>query len=504
MAVSYLIDVVSKTIKEELDTRVREFLPKVDSIFDEIKDSSIGVSRDAIGRDWRVKKTFRSGLAGCEYWCDPSSQTYTLDGGQGANGFSVMGTGVLETFPDITEMGTPGYMQMGIRLKKSKGNFFIPMDLMKIDALDASFGQQVQSIMDGVAERHALDRVHQFWKLDTAGKIGTFTSDGTTLSYSAGVCTGQTITLTSGRIAAFRVGQQVSLVNITAGGTTVLNGGATPFPVWVDSVDYLQKKMVLKTTGGSAGTGTVTLTNTNNIGIYPYKSGYYNSAWYTYGPSSLMDWMKTSGYLFGSVPGTPATEAINLTNYPEFRSIINTSLSGALTGDILNKHIAPAIESARMSLDTMVTTNGTLMGMLSNVEDPSNFLINYERTGKAANVEMGWQKIGYRFGDKTFRLLTSPYCPDGNLFILKLGDGNIKRFVPPRLPNSGSRNDVGAELEFLAPLAGSKTIFTGVNAATTAAFTTAVQAPYQAYCEYLPTDPRGIQLATFSENFYVG
>ena len=77
MAGITVLNTVDNKLREELSPVVGEILPTVDPVFGTMNVSSVGVKRDGVGRDWEVKKTFVTSLAGAFEWRSASDTAPT-------------------------------------------------------------------------------------------------------------------------------------------------------------------------------------------------------------------------------------------------------------------------------------------------------------------------------------------------------------------------------------------------------------------------------------------
>jgi hypothetical protein len=96
-------------------------------------------------------------------------------------------------------------------------------------------------------------------------------------------------------------------------------------------------------------------------------------------------------------------------------------------------------------------------------------------------------------------------CPKNTLYGIKLGEGNIRKYMPPRL--GGSDSQVATDVEFYAPTVGFNGIFMPVQKATSATGPVAnadmVQAPFWMYTLTCPMDVRSIKFTNLTEDSLV-
>lgn len=513
MAAITIMDSLSKTIKEEIDPTINETLPELDPTFKQIARSSVGVTRDGIGRDWKKIQVFSTSIAGTHTWRSAAGGSL-VDGLGGRNlqveaGAGQYGTGSLRTWQTLDQMTTPGFVQRYCTLVQGYGNFHVPLDVMRTDKLDASVGSVVAQITKGAAKREALSQVHAFWKLGHAstytpgaGVQGNLIGTITSISASAQDIPAPTSApveckLQSGRIRSFFPGLLIDI--FAAAGTSVIN---STNPVVVMRVDYLKKSIWIKKTAGSAASNGIVANTASPLLVLPWNNGSTDltSTTASYSPSGLVDWIKMATTAESDSSPTTSVFGINLKWYPQFSSIVDTSLSGALTSDVLNKYIGGFSDAYGSELDTILTTPGVILGFLENIDSGAQ-LLRYDTQGEALAVEAGFMPFGYVHDGKKYRIMTSPNCPTGVVYVLKLGDKNIQKIVPPRLDGVRSDSKFSSEIEFVAPVFGGNGIFMPAYN-TSGQLTDAVQAPYLTYCEFMPKMVQGIKIGTFAENIY--
>lgn len=488
-----IMGIISEAIRETIDQGLTDSLPKQDPIFNSVVRTSTGVMRTGIGRGWQVKHNFTGALSGAHMYRSGNGATELIDGSTGTGTVNVYGTG--QSWQGIGEMAASNIIQRAITLKRGMGNFMVPFHLFRVDKLDASTGPLVAEIVRGAARRHSLSDIHAFWKLAATGApIGEIVADGSGTDITN---TSQNFVLQAGRIRSFYPGLYVDVyTSSTTGavGGTVTNLVNTDSVIVVEKVNYFTKTITLRTVAGS---DTASMTASNYYHLVPGSkegvSGNIGSGDGTgdNSPAGLLDWIKSSGTVQG----------ISLTAYPQFSSIVSTSESGALESDVLNKHIGGFMDALGMGLDTIITTEGVMLGFLENINSTQQ-LVRYDGQDRALAVKAGFQPMGYMYGGKTYRFLTSPNCHTGQVFVVKLMDSNLKKYVPPRLPKAASEGRFAGECEFVAPLMGSTSIF--LPLLSSSAVTDNVQAPYENWCEYCMHEPMGIKLGTFDENIYTG
>jgi hypothetical protein len=214
------------------------------------------------------------------------------------------------------------------------------------------------------------------------------------------------------------------------------------------------------------------------------------------GPYGLGDWIKSSGTLFGNPTGS--TGAIDLTYYPQFKSLVK-AVNGPLTEQELNADVATFYDVYDAVLDTIVTTLGVTINYLAQPSLGAGRQ-TYLRQGQPLDYESGFREVGYTYEGKEFTWYTSRFAPAGRLRVIKLGEGNIKRYVPPPLPRAGKEGGFPQEVEFVGPALGYNGIFVPVRD-TNGNIVRMVQAPFDLLYQIAPDDVRSIELTGLDEAF---
>lgn len=479
MATTTLIGALANLLREEIPNGIEDSLPGLDKTALQIKRSNMGVERSGIGRSWQVKHTLSSSiLAGGMSWrlASGPSGGVAWDGTSGNGTFTGYNSSTPQNYLGITETLNPGTIQRTLTLVQGHGNVHIPTNLTQVDKLDASIASSFKEITKGVSNRIALGHLHSLFKTiptgtEGAGSLASFTQSGTTLG-----TTPTAYTLTGGRIRNLSPGLVVDLF-ARSGGTKI-----NTVPIAIYSIDPLASAVTLVALASNSDT----YTNAASMDIVPYGSRTSGTTTLI-SPSGFEDWLKSSGTIYG----------ISLTTYPWFKSLVGAE-TGALSSTILNKYIMGFMQGYDMSIDTFLTTDGVLNGILENIEDAQQ-LVRYDVTGKPLDVTLGYSGIGYRAGNNLVKFMTSTMMPSQTLYGVKLGNSNIKRYVPPRMDKTVSGFSGDSEVEFMGPAMGYTGPIIPLNNSTGGP-TDFVQAPFQFYTEYAPSEIRGIKITGLQES----
>jgi len=291
----------------------------------------------------------------------------------------------------------------------------------------------------------------------------------------------------SGRVHRFRPGMMVDLYDST--GATKRNVG---FTLVVDNVDPLANKVEIRRIDG----GTFQTSTTLGGGVTYAGAGGDNDIVVikdsvNQTPKGLESWI---------ADGTTVTSffGIDVRNFGQFKSYVPASIGTALTENVLNKHFAKFYESfPGMKLDTAITTMGVLNGFIDNLDsglqaasDAASGRNRYDRNGMPLTVEAGWESIKYRFASRPIEIYSSTYCAFGTMYVGRLKNKGLMRYVPPALPGAKADSRFGTEVEFIAPIGGTgglQGIFKHAHSSS-GATTDFVEAPFVRQWNIMPSE----------------
>jgi len=513
MSTTTVMDALDPYIREELPRLSMESLPGIDPIYSQQIRTSQNVQRDRIGRQWEIMHRFETSISG-QY--EPRAATLGTP-------YTTATTSLFHNtqigFPDAAETPHVSTVTRILGMNCHKGNFNIPTDLLKPAALNSSEFDGILLDLAGLAKLRAQLEAVSFYS-PSAGYLGILPLGGGTESNSD---YSMTFTPTSTRIRWWKNGMMVDVFDLAAATQKVNeNATATDIPLVVDAVDYLA--------------GTVKLTNWNaafKIGggennclggaDLDAQAGYIfprgvvqggadtgsSGTLYQTGHYGLEDWLIASGTLFGDAyawnqAGNDKTAAFTIANYPQFKSQVTADLGAPLTELILNREMTNFIDAYGATIDTIITTAKVIQKYSEqSTLGPNRF--NYDRGGSVLNLAGGRTTVTYDFEGRSINVLVSPYCQAGTLYGLKLGEGNLKRYVPPRaqgiggVGSPGTGMDMGEEIEFLIPQGGGDSIFRILSDGSGNAIAM-VEAPFSQYSQVAPLDVRGIKIAGITES----
>lgn len=512
MAASYAISALDNYIREELPRTRTESLPEIAPVYKYIERSTLGVKRNDIGRDWEVEHLFATGIAGLIQSADVKGPSF-YDREQTNYPFIqslVMDGSGLAIFPTATSAPHTTSLKRILTLALTTGNFSIPVTWLSGDALQASQIRQVTTDIAAVGKNHALtEAISFFMSTDNAlCQIDDYSLDSSNYYFTCTVKAG------TGRTAFFRVGQMVDVMYNnsgtpnwgTAGGTNHANvatanatapWGTGYIPLIVSDVDYIGGTVTITsctaaTIDGSSLTGSaiadddwIVMASCGTV------SGREMRTW------GIEDWTKSSGQVMGGsgTLGNRLNPGLDLDSQSQFKSQV-AAVNGPLTDIIMNGYVGGFLDAyPGASIDTIITTMGVTLKYLEQPELYNNRMF-YDRTGKALDVKGGWDDVSYSFNGRSLRWMTSNMCISQRFYALKLNNGNVKRYVPPRV--GGSNSEIGAEVEFIAPLAGHSNIFK-IAHSSGGATQAVLEAPFWEYHLVCPIDIRGVKLTGLTE-----
>jgi len=258
MATSYAIDTLDNLVREELPSVITETLPTIAPVYKYIKNTSLGVTRDGIGRDWKVIHLYGAGVAGLMQHADPQGPLFE-DNAEYGKGLVYEGTG-LAPFPSASAAPHVGTLKRELTLHMSTGNFSIPITWIQGDALGASQIEQVARDVKAVGELRAQTEAASFFMPanNTLAQIDDYDNSGEADGYFT-----FTVKTGSGRTAFFRKGMMVDVLETTTGtpqfgaatdGSDVMNyASATHIPLIVADVDYFSGVIKIASINADSG-----------------------------------------------------------------------------------------------------------------------------------------------------------------------------------------------------------------------------------------------------------
>lgn len=439
-----------------------------------------------IGIDWKVKHPLTLGVAGDVQASDiESSDALQPNTNKGWVPKSV------DTYSTLDEMSLVGFDNLTLTLIKMKGNFFLPTELLKANGLPAIVVNTVAQNIKGVVQNLGLEEVKSFYtSSETTQQIAAVS----TVSFTGGSPVAKsmaTIVITGGRIQNFRTNMFVDIYDST--GATKRNTGVRLMVTYVDRVKKTIK--VADPTGLNAldalAGGAIATTDL----IVRNKS-------YGKGLMGLDSWTKASGTIMG----------VSLDAIPDLKSFI-AAVSGILTESVLNNAIGDYCEAYGPKMLAGVTTHGALNKHRDDLVtfNTSQGMMQIQRqgapldrvTGFNAGDNTGGYGIVHHYGGMTVPIYASAHQISGQLNIMQVGEGNIKRYSPARVRGMGSHEAFGSDVEFALAYENGGNIFGNVPVTVPGTSQIAASnmywAPFYWYVNRMALNPQGIKLTGLTE-----
>lgn len=535
-----IMDILGATIQEDLAFTEREIELEIDGIFSRIVNTSEGVERTSFGRTGAFSSptmtfskivTFAVGVAGAYRNVDirdPVMDTGAAGLGRvqvdqihiGMKPFSSW-----RTFPGIEEQSWPGYVQKEVRLVQAMGSLAAPLAWFMESQLSSALVDAVALSMKGLGRNIAHAEVNSLYSnkptsgiMQSSGEypgalaeivtlgVTVVDNDGATGTGAVGTTddsgTSNTArlkfiddSLLVGRVARFRQGMKVMIVDDDDLENFRTTGSVTKAVAYVTKVDPLNKYATIKLydTAGAAlawsgvASGDFIIPHPGGVVTEDQVEGVYDATndSAAFGPTGIEAWLTDSGTPFG----------IALSTWGQFKSLVQ-AINGVLDDTMLNKYIGGFFDAygAMYDLDTLIGTTGILTAYLDSVTP----LYHYQRQGERLKMKEGWASLDYAYQGKEFEFLVSRYQRAKQLWILKMGDGNIQRLEPPPIPGTSGRGDVPGMVQFVNPFFGQSGIWSGARG-TNSALVEAVEAPFLVYREYTAEQLPGIKLTGITE-----
>jgi hypothetical protein len=158
-----------------------------------------------------------------------------------------------------------------------------------------------------------------------------------------------------------------------------------------------------------------------------------------------------------------------------------------------------------VQLDTILTSAGVVHAYMENEDN----IMTIERNGRLLDVKAGWANISFSYHGMPFRWAIDPFIESKKLYVIKLGESNIKEYLPPKLPGAGHGGEFG-DVEFAGPVGGASGIWLHERIATAgtltpystvAAIGDNLEAPYWHIREVSPEYMQSIKYGDYDESY---
>jgi hypothetical protein len=419
----------------------------VDTFQENLMPTAEGVKTDGLGRDYYVIHMFSESLHGALKWVSPY--------GAAVNNTTLKNSLIqteLQEFPGWEDTTLTGYVQRKLQLVEALGNMFVPLDYVRIDALQANHGKLCADLLKGMAKLINLARIHSFYSGGIKSQIGVI--GGSSGSGTAAV----TIFVKGGAVSNFQNGMHVDVYDTTGVTkrnltTQVVVDGVLSIPLSTHSGGY--GAVTLRTKDGS------NLTVTTGDLIVQWES-------INVGPSGPNYWLVNSGTIYN----------IAFADHQQFQSIVLTGL-GAVTETKIYKMLARSwIAHGEDMVDSLLTSIGVT---LATIDTSYGLASRFNRQlGDRNLLSMGFKKPGtgaIQFGDRQVAWYMSRYMPSdsdftasqpagGIIWGLKTRDNNLKRYVAPGITGSAKDSKYGRNVDFPFAQGGPNGIFRAARGPT--------------------------------------
>ena len=356
----------------------------------------------------------------------------------------------VQGFPDPFNGVMPKFYRFSIPLRSRVASLGLTLDLARSDIMDPVIGKMVSEIFLGFAQTWTEYFTHDFYADQSVSY--KLSSIGTGSSVDS---VGRTVTFTppDNTIDRYSYGQAVDLFNTT---TRLNEVGGTRVRVYVAKIDPVQNKVVLaleQDTTLLAGADFTTITGAISSSTIAVRANSYSSTKGFTSVAGINSYMKFGGsadndiYLLGAEAINSSTlgGAIDVRAHPEFRS-----LKWDLAGDTLTEHkmrlYLDAWKRAKgrlgrnHSLDTWLGTPGQLRAYQA-----TKIAAEYYDRGTSGQHSLtnegGVDELAFIHDGKKYTLMTSNRIEAGTSYMVKLGGGNWKKYVPPKTPGTQGGGD---------------------------------------------------------------
>jgi len=228
-------------------------------------------------------------------------------------------------------------------------------------------------------------------------------------------------------------------------------------------------------------------------------------------PMGYLWWLRNTGTIFGSFgDGT-----VTATSHGSFFRSSVSAVGGSITESHINDYVRRFEQATGLRLDTILTTPGVVVNILatSAAWDTATVYVRSDRTGRAEDLEWGWDRIGYRYGGRVFDLQQSEFLPtgtgiaagnEGEMVLLKARGGNLIRYEPPgrvegteATPSSGKAPAFDPRIEWLGKRFGDSIWMPSLS--SSGGRTDGAEAPYDLIMQHAAQDVRGIRFTGILE-----
>lgn len=488
-----------------------------------------------LSRLYAVKHGWDIGSAGMLRSTSPYGPEALDVGTEARIGASSVNDSNLAPIPPAAESPYPGDFVRTLYLHANVGNVGLPVTWQFSDALDAVKLKMLARIMKTCGEktrRQDAISYSSYRATNSAGYKTTVLSRATSISKAthslrAGTTNANFVDIVIderyGTIANFHEGDEIDIVANSGGaaGTagTLQSGTATDatdirnydsaavyIQLVVTKVDRLSNTITcigIKRYGTTdtadaiaAFSDTTGWQGTTGCEAYdwicPRGASTYTAATRPWLTNGLEDWVAASGRIMG---GAQYSQALDLDEYPMFKSLVRSNLAGPLTEDTLDSFCAAAGERfPNLNINAFVTTRGVLLKFKQELQ--SNTTSQFDRTNLPFKVKGGWTLSNYVTPEGSYEWWTSPYCLKNTMYGQQIDPSNLKLYSHKLLGTS--KENFAEGIQFLGQLLGYPTARVP-EVSSNGTVKMVVGMPWVRFALLCPINPQGFKIGGITE-----
>ena len=505
-------------IEEVINKNVEIFLPGLDPIWRDLISTSQGVGpADALGRDLKILKVFMGSMAGVLEQGAPRGDLTLYGDDTDTHGGRLYTQNLAQVWPDPTEGPNAAPYRLGINMRSMMSNIMFTLGEMQAEASPAFIGEIIAPKLEGFG-RNIAHTLCNYWYLNQNDDYA-LCQIGSDMAVTGSGPYYLTFSPSNGAVDRFYVGQRVDIwdddsgadMDDSADGLKNSSNGtkAGRHKVFVDYVDELkgQVRLVSAVAAFTTGSGVVAPLADDWI---MYAGSVDETANTATGFAGVNSWLKSgsggdNNYLLGADKDGSASNQIDVTAHPEFKSFTKSSV-GVLTEHKLRQYLRrfhAAKNKYGQYIDCLIASDGVWL----NYESTKIGREILDRTGRLSSVTSEGSNEGFKFtfDGRSYTGYTSTYVEDGSVYGIRKGGNNWKKYIPPAVAGTSkfAKAD-GAPFEFIAgALTGTGTnklpIYNtdGSDGGITRV-TEGVQMPGQMRMQLVPDQPAGMKLTGVS------
>jgi hypothetical protein len=512
MATEAMLEALSDLFVEDVPRAIEDRYPKVDRPYAELFKPSYNVVEDQLTKGYKAIHTFVTSVSGALRYDSSPYGPNMLENTTAAELIAAH-----QTYPGVSDIPLPGLQRREIAIAKQKGNLTMNLGMIRANKLDDAIDDYPSLVLEQTAHMMAHQAAVSFYLNDSAQVI-KLNADATGVAVTR---SGNAVTISlsgspifvEGRYRRILPGQQFDLWSADDNMTTCYTKRGW---VMLDSqVDYIYPTSATfyfkNSTDATEFEAAVDAGMSNDVWLVPYSAilnRNSNGVNKSLMPCGYQSWLRKTGTLFGEFGD------LTVENWGSLFRSLQKSVSAQLTESILNQYISAFQEATGVQLDSMITEHGVLNKLLDvyGLDDAgttgSTAITRIDRTGKAEDLELGYDRIGYRYNGRIYNLYQSDFINPGELVVMKAGEGNLLRYQPPKLNNSSASPSSGdypmfdSSIEWLGKQF-SDSIWMP-SRAVGGGPTDGVEAPFDCLKQHAAKEPRGIRLTDLTRLEVVG